>query len=459
MDAAPAASTPMMRTPGSRARRATATPASRPPPPTGTSTTPASGASSASSRPRVPWPAMMRRVVEGRHEARRRARRPRPCASAMQLVDQRVAEADLGAVGPGGLHLGERRGGGHEDHRALAEQRGGQRHALGVVAGRGRHHQVLARRGRGARGGGTRPRILNEPVRWRCSALSRTSAPAERGEGRWTARWGWAGGSRPARPGPPRSRRPAPTRRRRHGADPTTRPPPRPLDPWRPDRRSPTWGDGSAICSARARAPYRVTPAQSPSVDACPGSPEQFRTKESSRAHLHPQISEIDRAWVLVDAEGLVLGRLATEVARILRGKHKPTYAPHIDTGDHVVIINADKVVLTSGKAEKKQVYRHSGFPGGIKAQHLRRLPRAQAGRRGPQLHPRHAAAQPPRCGPAQEAEGLRRPHPPARCPAAADRSSWPTPAAARRRSSTREQATGAVHRPPQGSRRPSPPP
>ncbi|NLD76268.1 MAG: 50S ribosomal protein L13 [Acidimicrobiales bacterium] len=82
-----------------------------------------------------------------------------------------------------------------------------------------------------------------------------------------------------------------------------------------------------------------------------------------------PKASEIERDWLIVDADGLVLGRLATEVARILRGKHKPTYTPHIDTGDHVVIINADKVVLTSDKAEKKKVFRHSGFPGGIKEQ------------------------------------------------------------------------------------------
>ncbi|CAN5862057.1 50S ribosomal protein L13 [soil metagenome] len=82
-----------------------------------------------------------------------------------------------------------------------------------------------------------------------------------------------------------------------------------------------------------------------------------------------PKAAEIDRAWVVVDAEGLVLGRLATEVATILRGKHKPTYAPHLDTGDHVVIINAAKVVLTSGKAEKQKVFRHSGFPGGISSQ------------------------------------------------------------------------------------------
>ncbi len=86
-------------------------------------------------------------------------------------------------------------------------------------------------------------------------------------------------------------------------------------------------------------------------------------------ATYSPKISEIERAWVLIDAEGLVLGRLATEVAHILRGKHKPTYAPHIDTGDHVVIINADKVVLTSDKAEKKKIFRHSGFPGGIRSE------------------------------------------------------------------------------------------
>ena len=82
-----------------------------------------------------------------------------------------------------------------------------------------------------------------------------------------------------------------------------------------------------------------------------------------------PKASEIERSWVLIDAEDLVLGRLATEVASILRGKHKPTYAPHIDTGDHVIVINAEKVVLTSGKAEKKKVFRHTGFPGGIREQ------------------------------------------------------------------------------------------
>ena len=82
-----------------------------------------------------------------------------------------------------------------------------------------------------------------------------------------------------------------------------------------------------------------------------------------------PKASEIQRRWFVVDAEDLVLGRMSTEVASILRGKHRPIFAPHIDTGDHVVIVNAAKVVLTSGKAEKKNIFRHSGYPGGIRQQ------------------------------------------------------------------------------------------
>jgi large subunit ribosomal protein L13 len=87
-----------------------------------------------------------------------------------------------------------------------------------------------------------------------------------------------------------------------------------------------------------------------------------------------PKASEIQRDWYVVDADGLVLGRLATEVARVLRGKHKPTFAPHLDTGDHVIIVNADKVVLTSDKGDRKIVYRHSGYPGGIKSETFGRL-------------------------------------------------------------------------------------
>jgi large subunit ribosomal protein L13 len=82
-----------------------------------------------------------------------------------------------------------------------------------------------------------------------------------------------------------------------------------------------------------------------------------------------PKPDDITRNWYIVDADGLVLGRVATEVARILRGKHKPIFAPHVDTGDHVIVINADKVVLTSNKADKVFVHRHSGYPGGITTQ------------------------------------------------------------------------------------------
>jgi large subunit ribosomal protein L13 len=81
-----------------------------------------------------------------------------------------------------------------------------------------------------------------------------------------------------------------------------------------------------------------------------------------------PKPTDIERAWHLVDADGLVLGRLATEVARILRGKHRPIFAPHMDTGDHVVVVNAAKVVLTADKGEAKFAYRHSGYPGGLKS-------------------------------------------------------------------------------------------
>jgi len=87
-----------------------------------------------------------------------------------------------------------------------------------------------------------------------------------------------------------------------------------------------------------------------------------------------PKSSDIQRAWYVVDADGLVLGRVATEVARVLRGKHKPIFAPHLDTGDHVIIVNADKIVLTAGKADKKIVYRHTGYPGGIRAQTYAKL-------------------------------------------------------------------------------------
>lgn len=77
--------------------------------------------------------------------------------------------------------------------------------------------------------------------------------------------------------------------------------------------------------------------------------------------------AEVEKKWHLIDAEGLVVGRLASIVASLLRGKHKPSYTPHVDCGDHVVIINADKVRFTGNKATKKIYYKHTGHPGGIK--------------------------------------------------------------------------------------------
>ena len=78
-------------------------------------------------------------------------------------------------------------------------------------------------------------------------------------------------------------------------------------------------------------------------------------------------IEASDRNWHLVDASNLPLGRLASEVAQVLRGKHKPEYAPHLDVGDHVVVINADKIKVTANKSDQKMYYSHSGYPGGIK--------------------------------------------------------------------------------------------
>jgi large subunit ribosomal protein L13 len=89
---------------------------------------------------------------------------------------------------------------------------------------------------------------------------------------------------------------------------------------------------------------------------------------------FQPKPSDIERAWHVVDADGAVLGRLASEVAHVLRGKHKPTWAPHVDTGDHVIVVNAALLDVSIRKAEGKQYYRHSGYPGGIRSESLEHL-------------------------------------------------------------------------------------
>lgn len=95
---------------------------------------------------------------------------------------------------------------------------------------------------------------------------------------------------------------------------------------------------------------------------------------------------DVSRKWYVVDAEGQTLGRLATEVARILRGKHKPVYTPHVDTGDYVIVINAEKVKVTGKKASQKLYRRHSGYPGG-----LREIPYQTMLARHPERVIRHA--------------------------------------------------------------------
>ncbi|WP_405088568.1 50S ribosomal protein L13 [Microbispora sp. NBC_01389] len=81
-----------------------------------------------------------------------------------------------------------------------------------------------------------------------------------------------------------------------------------------------------------------------------------------------PKPNDVERQWYVIDATDVVLGRLASQVAILLRGKHKPIFAPHVDTGDFVVVINAGKVALTGNKLEQKKAYRHSGYPGGLRA-------------------------------------------------------------------------------------------
>ena len=99
-----------------------------------------------------------------------------------------------------------------------------------------------------------------------------------------------------------------------------------------------------------------------------------------------PKTADIDRKWYVVDAEGLVLGRLASQVANILRGKNKPIFTPNVDTGDYVIIINAEKVVLTGKKLDQKVYYHHSGYAGGLKETKYRRLMAEK-----PELAVRHA--------------------------------------------------------------------
>ena len=87
-----------------------------------------------------------------------------------------------------------------------------------------------------------------------------------------------------------------------------------------------------------------------------------------------PKVNEITREWHVLDVEGLILGRVATVAASLLRGKHRTFYAPHVDTGDYVVLVNASKIVVTANKADQKFAYHHSGYPGGLRATSWKKL-------------------------------------------------------------------------------------
>jgi large subunit ribosomal protein L13 len=98
---------------------------------------------------------------------------------------------------------------------------------------------------------------------------------------------------------------------------------------------------------------------------------KQIRPKKVRQISVRtysPKAHELDNKWLIIDATDVVLGRLATQAAALLRGKHKPTFAPHMDNGDFVIIVNAEKVALTGSKLLQKKAYRHSGYPGGLTA-------------------------------------------------------------------------------------------
>src|ERR671919_1025524 len=98
-----------------------------------------------------------------------------------------------------------------------------------------------------------------------------------------------------------------------------------------------------------------------------------YRSRRKMKSYM-ARPAQVERKWHLIDAEGQTLGRLATEIARLLRGKTKPQYTPHIDTGDFVVVVNAEKISVTGQKRTEKKYYRHSGYPGGIKSRTLEEL-------------------------------------------------------------------------------------
>ena len=141
---------------------------------------------------------------------------------------------------------------------------------------------------------------------------------------------------------------------------------------------------------------------------------DRQRMERSTRGTMNAKTysvreSEIERRWYVVDATDETLGRLASRIARVLEGKHKPTYQPNLDSGDHVIVLNAARIAVTSDKLESKIYARHSGYPAGLQGGDPRSPPGAPAGGGHPPRGQGHAAAQPTRRPAAAQAEGLRR--------------------------------------------------
>ncbi len=140
----------------------------------------------------------------------------------------------------------------------------------------------------------------------------------------------------------------------------------------------------------------------------------------SSMKTFSARAADVERQWHLIDARDQTLGRLASEIAKVLRGKHKPIYTPHVDTGDHIVVINAAEVRLTGNKEEGKVYHHHTGYIGNLKSATVKQGARppsrtpADDGRQG------HAAEKSARPRPVPQAPGLCRPRPPACGPVAA---------------------------------------
>ena len=122
--------------------------------------------------------------------------------------------------------------------------------------------------------------------------------------------------------------------------------------------------------------------------------------------------AEVDRAWFVVDADGKTLGRLASEIARRLRGKHKPEYTPHVDTGDYIVVVNAEKIRVTGNNRADKMYHHHSGYPGGIKSINFDKLQLTDPHHR--KSRQRHAPSRPTGPSDVPEAPGLCGPRAPA---------------------------------------------